>query len=541
MRATSVGVTSPSMRNNAKLRRIQRIANGSRSPKRNDNGPCRMVPLILTVAAIAVACSGLLSFRILVLDDGHQPSARGRNGPPSSTTGRQSDPIYTVSRCKYHGNCPVHTVCEDGLCLPYMGKPLVGEDDIENNNARISHCVDVCVEELRTDEWYFHEMEPTNVRHFGALNGHGCVVRYERTKPSPKTPKPTLEEWMQGRFRRVVRVDPAPPNPDVASSPKSSSSQAWVALCDLPCTSDADCPTEDKTICTGRPERDIPPPIISAFPGSCRKPSVTKQQQLAPDMVVVSAANEQYFPALKNLAASVKFWSPERQIVVYNLGMTESQLEDVKTWSNLRTLKWEEGIPQSLPPHFNELKNYAWKPTIINETVHKYRSIVWADSGSTFTGPILQIEDILRWSGIFLVKGQDEDMKPMSHEGTYQWLGSDKGTFRTGLNSPHFGGSVQGYVFPSRYIDSIVIPNAQCALDPNCITPIGSSLSNHRYDQTSMSILAYKEDVQAPHYTEYLAAGSNQLNPDLSQPSHRMLMWTSRGACSHYSNMVGFP
>lgn len=499
-------------------------------------------------------------------NDHHHHHRHQRDGlpPPSSDSGN----VDVVVRCRYHGNCPVHTACEHGLCLPYLGEDDGGANDGtsggDNNTAqqiRQSLCVDACLDELRADEWYLHEMEPKAIRsHVVAPNnGHGCVIRYRRVRPAEGTEPPrTIEEWMQGRLRRVVRVDPAPTTTAAAVGgqqqhpllPAWAASREWVALCDHPCKSNSDCPAAgdgDNTICTGRPKQDNVSPIIPNSPLSCRqKPAseggTMQQEQQQPrkpaDMVVVSGADSSYFGGLKNLAASVKFWAPQRKIVIYNLGMTEAQLDEIKGWSNLKALRWPEGIPQSLPPHVNMLKNYAFKPIAINETVHDYGSILWLDAGSTLTGPADPVEDILRWNGIFLAKGQDNSMTPMSHPDTYQWFGyNNKDDFRMGLQSPHFSGNFQAHLYPSRYIDSIVIPNAKCALDSACIEPPGSSLSNHRYDQTTLSILAYQEAVG--HYTEYLAADRQQLNDDLSKPSHRMIVWSARQGCTHYSSMEG--
>lgn len=168
--------------------------------------------------------------------------------------------------------------------------------------------------------------------------------------------------------------------------------------------------------------------------------------------------------------------------------------------------------------------------TSVNETVHKYKSIFWMDAGSTLTGPVDPIEKILRIQGIMLVKGQDLNMR-LSHPGTYTWFGYDKETMATG---PHYSGNTQAFLHPSRYTEKIVIPNAKCALDANCIAPPGSALHGHRYDQTSISILAYAPKTQLPHYTEYLAAQVTQLNPDLSKPSFK-LVWTARQGCSFYA------
>ena len=46
-------------------------------------------------------------------------------------------------------------------------------------------------------------------------------------------------------------------------------------------------------------------------------------------MVIVTGADQGYYNALRNFAASLKYWAPERKLVVYNLGMSDLQLKDI--------------------------------------------------------------------------------------------------------------------------------------------------------------------------------------------------------------------
>jgi hypothetical protein len=130
-----------------------------------------------------------------------------------------------------------------------------------------------------------------------------------------------------------------------------------------------------------------------------------------------------------------------------------------------------------------------------------------------------------------LVKGQDIDMRPKASEKSFEWFGFDKRSMAVG---PHFSGNTQAFMYPSRYIDTVVIPNCKCALDENCIAPAGSNLGSHRYDQTTISILAYAPKTRLPHYTEFLAASNAQLNSDLLKPSFKFV-WTSRQGCRFYA------
>jgi hypothetical protein len=219
-------------------------------------------------------------------------------------------------------------------------------------------------------------------------------------------------------------------------------------------------------------------------------------------------------------------------VVVYNLGgLGAEHIQTIESWENVLSVEWKDGVPEKYPPHVKKGKIYAWKPIIVNETVVKYKSIFWLDAGNTVVGPITPIENIIQRTGLMLMKGQDNDMKAKSFEKTYEWFNTTKETFQAGS---HYSGNTQAFIHPSRYYDSVIKPNAVCAMDVNCISPSGSGLHNHRYDQTTISILAYHPKVRAPHYTEYLAAERKQLNPNLKKPSFKMI-WTARQGNTYYT------
>ena len=239
----------------------------------------------------------------------------------------------------------------------------------------------------------------------------GCVIYFRRAKPVSKPIAPSWQDRLTKRLRHLVRVDVVVPS--VSESDKDQ--PLWKAYCRPPCLSDSDCDSMEGWKCVGRPGDH---PTAANTPKAPRRtchPEL-KEANTNHDMVVISGADASYFEPLQNLAASLYFWSPFRKLVVYNLGLDEEQMRSVESWPNLLEIKWKSGIPASYPDHVRDnLHNYAWKSIIINETVHEYRSIFWLDAGATFVGPLDPIEEILHRRGLFLVKGQDEDMKLLSH------------------------------------------------------------------------------------------------------------------------------
>jgi hypothetical protein len=445
----------------------------------------------------------------------------------SETTHEWPSPTRNGSICWFDGHCPERTICspnEDGFgtCTSYALE--------ESPQLAVESCVDTCTAELQMDEHFHHGTWP-NVEAGYTFDSDsypsGCRVVFSRepqgahfdslkelddTKAaSQRELAPSVQHWVDARFRHVKRVDPLN---------NFQNDSRWTALCTHSCTSDSDCFTRmSKT-------------AFVCLEGSCQR---NQEYWPVQNMTIVTGATGSFLVGLRNLVASAKYWAPSSKVVVYNLGKISPAAKiEIQSWTNVESLEWADGVPSHYPSHVKKSHKYAWKPIILNETVHKYGSIFWLDAGSTLVGPIDPARKITQKQGVMLVKGQDQNMK-LSHEGTYQWFGFDKETMQTG---PHFSGNTQAYMYPSRYVDSVVIPNAECALDKECISPAGSYLQNHRFDQTSLSILAYQPKVMLGHHTEYLASSAAQLNPDLTQPSFKFV-WTARQTCFFYADKLG--
>eukprot|EP00980_Cylindrotheca_fusiformis_P020126 scaffold7186_cov83-Cylindrotheca_fusiformis.AAC.2 len=340
------------------------------------------------------------------------------------------DSSETQTECRYDGNCPVGELCHDGSCASYLktGSPVV-------DKRKLDLCLESCLDELRADEWFYYGSVP--VVEEGIQSVFGCVLKYRRVRKEKVsntgqwTP-PSYDEWLERRFRRVIRTDPI-----VSQSEEEEGVSMRHAVCGSPCESDEDCPNgEGHQQCLGRSDSQIPAGNGSS-PKTCR---YSENSDFSNDMMIISGADGRYYAALENFAASLRFWSPRSSLVVYNLGMSNEQIDIVEKWPNVHRIHWRDGFPESFPPHVKQrLKNYAWKSLAINESVHEYKSIFWLDAGATFTAPIDPIQDILHRDGIFVVKGQDDDMKWKSHPGTYQWFGYEKDSF---VGGPHFAGIV---------------------------------------------------------------------------------------------------
>ena len=182
------------------------------------------------------------------------------------------------------------------------------------------------------------------------------------------------------------------------------------------------------------------------------------------------------------------------------------------------------------PQHLRELHNYAWKALVLKDAILHHDSILWTDAGSDFRASPEPLSGQLEREGHLFFQGQDEDMSRKSHPGCYRALGTDIGRF---AGKPHFAGGLQGYTRSGRAHSRILEPMFRCAMEKQCIAPPGSSLDNHRFDQTVLSILAYQSELAIKPATRLLAAERDQLAEDPLQQSER-IVYTARGASIEY-------
>ncbi|CAH1787151.1 unnamed protein product, partial [Owenia fusiformis] len=246
------------------------------------------------------------------------------------------------------------------------------------------------------------------------------------------------------------------------------------------------------------------------------------------DVVIVTAASNEFFRGLTEFVASVHFWEPRTKIVVYDIGLTLLQKQDVHTWCNVESLN----LPKTTPPRIllGSRNGFAWKPIILQDAVRRYGAIFYSDAGSVIRGPLGPIKRLILKDGYFFVQGQDTDMTMKTHKGMFSYFNVTKSRF---INKYSFAGGIQGYVNNSTAVKHILTPLVHCALKRSCISPRGSHVLNHRYDQSALSIIIYMSSLNIQPHTEFLAADRSQLNKDPLEESKR-LIWTARQFSSDY-------
>ncbi|XP_013391951.1 uncharacterized protein LOC106160006 [Lingula anatina] len=203
-----------------------------------------------------------------------------------------------------------------------------------------------------------------------------------------------------------------------------------------------------------------------------------------------------FFPGLKNLVGSVHKWSPDRDIVVWDLGLSPEQVAEVKTWCRVTYRKFDF---DKYPPHLRNLHTYAWKPVIVKEMVDTYERVLWIDAGSHINDSMSTMDQLMWEDGYILIQGQDADTTLFLHEKMCLHLGLKKTSFK---NKPSFAGGFNGWSNRPYLYQKLLIPWFTCALTQRCIAPEGASLANHRFDQSALTVISYSSGLDLKPHTE---------------------------------------
>jgi len=254
-------------------------------------------------------------------------------------------------------------------------------------------------------------------------------------------------------------------------------------------------------------------------------------------LTVLTGANDAYFGALTNAVGSIKFWCPHCDVLVFNLGLSESHLQLIeRNWCNVQ-IAWRDAYLHGNP------RIYAFKANAIAYALDAgFEYVFWIDAGSTILAPFdSYVLDMLRRDGHLFVQGQDLDMLLWTHRGMLARMNvSDASAF---AHRPSYSGNTLGVRAHSAAHEHIIRPWLACARDMSCIAPDGSSTRNHRYDQAALSVIIHRLSFEQPPpvlvepHTEILSA--RRLGA-CGTPSTQ-LVWTSRGSESCYRQFATTP
>jgi hypothetical protein len=205
------------------------------------------------------------------------------------------------------------------------------------------------------------------------------------------------------------------------------------------------------------------------------------------DLVIVTGASSNHFGCLKNLLFSVSRFEPKTRVIVYDLGLTAEEHDELEK-GGYEVPKFRFG---DYPPHVDirvEAGQYAWKPIIIADLLRQLGGmILWLDAGNLIGQPLAQVRALLAECGIYSMTS-NSTIERWTHPLTLRYLEASPELLPKSCRSAGMVGFRSG----APGIDELVERWKACALDSACIGPVGSNRDNHRQDQAVLTVLLYQ-------------------------------------------------
>jgi len=120
-------------------------------------------------------------------------------------------------------------------------------------------------------------------------------------------------------------------------------------------------------------------------------------------LTIVTAADSSFFVPLQNLLWTVAQCEPQSKLVVWDLGMTPSQLAALKAaypTLDIRTFDFSK-YPAYFSPKTNSGRD-AFRPASLSLAATEFGGLIlWLDATSIIQGPLLKMRAILKKNGLY--------------------------------------------------------------------------------------------------------------------------------------------
>lgn len=175
----------------------------------------------------------------------------------------------------------------------------------------------------------------------------------------------------------------------------------------------------------------------------------------------------------------------EKVVLLRALKYIENNRNDIHTYYRLFNYS-------NYPAFYNITNmNYAWKVFVIHNTYVTFkRNMLWLDSGCFIKDKLVYEFKQIQKRKIWSIK-QNTKIGRYTHHFMLKLLETEKKFY----NKYMCAGGIIGLYYPSSLVFYILEQWKACSLIKNCISPNGSNLSNHRYDQSVISILLYEHNL----------------------------------------------
>lgn len=231
------------------------------------------------------------------------------------------------------------------------------------------------------------------------------------------------------------------------------------------------------------------------------------------EMNFCTAADNKYFDNLLNLIGSIHKTNYDNlnEISVFNLGLTQDQIEYLETIHKVKVYNLELTNPDLLKPFKTTSWGksvpgwYAFKPVTIKQALEMFENVLWIDSGNIVLKPLDNLFRYIQQNGYFLTTiGSEFENK--THKITTKWQTTKYQIAKFDLNAPTkkwilsqepINASLIG--ISRKSINDFIMPLYDMTRDlrnyeDDGTTPEGFGTARH--DQSLLTILGYLKGLK---------------------------------------------
>jgi len=207
------------------------------------------------------------------------------------------------------------------------------------------------------------------------------------------------------------------------------------------------------------------------------------------NLIILTAADSSHFKSLVQFIKSVKKYESNSTLIIYNLGLTEEEDNFIK--NNFKNILFNKFDYSKYPSYLCITENYgqyAWKAVVVFDVLNQYKGkVLWMDAGCVITQPLFRIRDCLKKNGFYcgISKGV---VREWTHSGMLNYIGCNSHL----LEKRNLSTAAAGFNYDCEKARAIVDEWRKYSLIKECIAPDGSDKSNHRQDESLLTVLFYK-------------------------------------------------
>jgi len=219
-----------------------------------------------------------------------------------------------------------------------------------------------------------------------------------------------------------------------------------------------------------------------------------------PRVTIVTAADASHERSLMQLIKSVETHEKGLRIYLYDLGLSDLFFVNLKKYQPELEI-FLVAFDFSLFPDWMKLSNedhgaYAWKPIIIRDVAAEMLkskgegTLLWLDAGDKVIAPLDRLNRFTYCYGFWATRSWG-DISRWVHPKLLELFDFPKGKF----GYPCLNAAALSFSLTSESALTLLNSWANYAALREYIAPLGSNLSNHRYDQSLLTLLSHQNDM----------------------------------------------